>query len=107
MARPYGKFPKPSRRRLPASRVKPTAEKLRIRINGRYDLEQLSLLFQRIIAQLQDAGVVSVEDCTTYLVPLDETRERMSITNSGGEVVETITVALPASARFSDACAKD
>jgi hypothetical protein len=40
---------------------------VRIKIKGGYDLEQFSLLLQRMMTRLEDADVASVEHCAVYL----------------------------------------
>jgi hypothetical protein len=98
MAKPYGKFAKQTRSQQRDSRASP--RNLRIKLNGRYDLEQTSLLLQRAIARLQDAGVVSVENCAIYLTPLDADGERSVIRTADGQSIETIEIAMPVSSKF-------
>jgi hypothetical protein len=103
MTRPYGKFPnRYSKKRKPGASVG-SAEGLRIKINGRYDLEQLSLLIQQIIARLQDGEVHGIENCRLYLTPLDRSGGRTALRDRGGTFTESMEISLPISTRFKDA----
>jgi len=73
---------------------------LRIRLNGRHDLEEMSLLLQKVNARLQDQGVRSVENCALYLAPLNPQGERMELLDQDGERLEAIEISLPVADKF-------
>jgi hypothetical protein len=103
MSKPYGKLPNRFRRSGYRTGATVGEKNLRVRINGRYDLEQTCLLLQKILARLQDAEVDSVEKCALYVRPLNRAGEPMILRNEKGEPMETIEIALPFSSRFSKA----
>ena len=107
MARPYGKFSgRYSQKRPRSSGAAGGADNLRVKLKGRYDLEQTCLLLQRMIARLQDADVASIENCSVYLTPLSRSGERMALLDRTGKPTDAIELALPVSAKFGGAAAK-
>jgi len=103
MVKPYGKFPGRYRNQAHRSDAAAGVKNLRIKINGRHDLEQTCFLLQRIIARLQDADVDSVERCALYLTPLNRAGERVTLKDEKGRPLETIEIALPVSSKFTKA----
>jgi hypothetical protein len=103
MARAYGKFPDRRPRRKSAANAHASVKNLRVRINGRYDLEDLSMLLQRALARLEDTGVVAVDRCALYLTPLNRTGDQVAIRDEKGRIVESIELSQPVSARFTKA----
>jgi hypothetical protein len=85
MAKPYGKFPNRYRKAGARAAAASPPRNVRIEIRGRYDQEDLSQLFQRIIARLEDQGGLSVEDCALYLAPLARGGDRMALKNGQGK----------------------
>jgi hypothetical protein len=96
MTRPYGRYPKYAKR--PGSQEPP--KNLRVKLNGRHDLEQVSLLLQKVIARLQDQGVHSVENCAVYLMPLAHDGSRVQLLDHQGKPIDAMEISLPVSARF-------
>jgi hypothetical protein len=103
MTKPYGKFANRYRNAQRATAKLARPQNLRIKINGRYDLEQTSLLLQRVLAQLADSGVTSIENCVMYLAPLGPNGDALMRTNAKGEPLNTLEIALPITAKFGDA----
>lgn len=104
MARPYGKFSgRFSHKRTKSTGLETAAKNLRVKLMGRYDLEQTCLLLQRMIARLQDADVASIENCSVYLTPLNRGGEQMALNDQDGKPMDTIHLALPVSRKFEAA----
>jgi hypothetical protein len=103
MSRPWGKFPNKRSQRKYATNLLAGPKNLRVRINGAYDLEDFSMLLQRALARLDDAGVVAIERCAIYLTPLNRAGEPMAIRDEKGRTVESIELSQPVSARFRKA----
>lgn len=97
MTRPYGKFPKYAKR---SGAARAPFKNLRVKLNGRHDLEQTTFLLQKVIARLQDDGVHSVADCSLYLMPLSSDGAPAPLKDREGKPLETIEISLPVSDRF-------
>jgi hypothetical protein len=59
------------------------ARNARARIEGRHDLESLSLELQRFVARLQDMDVRAVERCSIYFTALDGSGGRCALILEG------------------------
>jgi hypothetical protein len=105
MGRPYGKLSY-RRARARSPRAAGSAANVRIKIKGRYDLEQISLLLQRMIARLEDSDVASIEHCAVYLTPLGRGGETMLLKDREDKPIDTIALSLPISAKFGGAAVK-
>jgi hypothetical protein len=103
MSLPYGKFPKKSAR-SPRGRA---ARDLRIRLNGRLDLEEFAYMLQRALARLQDQGVTSVEGCAIFLTPLTRGGSPASLVDANDNPLTSLELTLPAADRFAKASVRN
>ncbi len=71
---------------------KQASKNIRVKINGKHDLEQLSFALQKMIARLQEQNVQGVRFCSVYFEPLDKQGDRKNLTDDKGRPVEIIEI---------------
>lgn len=98
MAKPYGKF----KRQVARSRLPELPRTVNAQMFGRNDLEEVSRLFETLIARLQDEGVARLENLRVSFDPLGRDGASVAI-RENGKPVDLLKIHLPAALRFGKA----
>jgi hypothetical protein len=79
----------------PPKKGEKRTDKVRVTFKGRGTPEQFTLAVQGVLANLQDMGVHSIQDCSMYIVPLRKNGQRMDLADEDGQILEDFIMELP------------